>query len=183
MESEPESVASEAPKDPIASVAGQMTVLSTGDRARLRRIYLTRSYQADGVVAGLLHRAGVEVPEREESFAPWRLVAHVAALLSGTAGVNPHAKGRRFGTALQAAGYSENRLLRLTAVRGAALHEQIALAARRIAHADEGPIDLWTVLRFAGLRADQAQAAEEARIRIARDYYAAVARSDEGESK
>jgi CRISPR type I-E-associated protein CasB/Cse2 len=166
-------------KDPVASIAGQVPHLSTGDRARLRRIYLTRSYEADGVVVGLLHRAGVPVSDHAEAFAPWRLLAHVAALLSGTGGVQSHAPGRRLGTALHAAGYSENRLLRLTAARGPALHEQIIRAARMLAQAGQAPVNLWTLLHLAGRDRDKA---EEARIRIAQDYYGAAARS-EGDTK
>lgn len=162
------------PKDPVASIAGQVPHLSTGDRAALRRIYLTRSNSADGVVVGLLHRAGVTVPERAEAFAPWRLLAHVAALLSGTGGEQPHAPGRRVGTALQAAGYSENRLLRLTAARGQALEGQIIRAARMLVQAGVGPVNLWTLFLLAGRDRDKA---EEARIRIAQDYYSAAAKA------
>lgn len=164
----------ERPKDPVASIAGQITGLSTGDRAALRRIYLTRSPEADGVVVGLLVRAGVAVSEREEVFAPWRLLAHVAALLSGTAAEQPHAPARRVGSALFEAGYSENRLLRLTAARGPALHDQIVRAARMLAQDGQAPVNLWTLHHLAGR---DAKAAEEARLRIAQDYYAAEARS------
>lgn len=167
----PAADAPDRPKDAMASLAGQVPHLSTGDRAALRRIYLTRSHAADGVVVGLLTRAGVTVSDRPEVFAPWRLVAHVAALLSGTGGVQPHAPARRLGRALQQAGYSENRLLRLTAARGPALHDQIVRAARVLAQAGEVPVNLWTVLDLAGRDPDKA---EEARIRIAQDYYAAV---------
>ncbi|WP_375288764.1 type I-E CRISPR-associated protein Cse2/CasB [Sphingomonas sp.] len=162
------------PKDPVASIAGQVAHLSTGDRARLRRLYLTRSHEADGVVVGLLHRAGVAVSAREEVFAPWRLLAHVAALLAGTAAAQPHALGRRLGTALHASGLSENRLLRLTAARGPALHAQIVRAARLLAQAGEAPVNLWTLHHLAGRDPDLAEAA---RIRIAQDYYAAAARA------
>ena len=164
----------ERAKDPVASIAGQVASLSTGDRASLRRIYLTRSYEADGLVVGLLTRAGVTVSEREEVFAPWRLLAHVAALLSGTAGDQPHAPARRVGSALFDAGYSEDRLLRLTAARGPALHGQIVRAARMLAQAGEGPVNLRTLLHLAGRDRD---AAEAARIQIARDYYSAAARA------
>lgn len=171
--------AAPARKDPVASIAGQITVLSTGDRAMLRRLYLTqssssRSRQADGVVVGLLHRAGVTVPAHL-AYEPWRLLAHVAALLSGTGGQQPHAAAVRVGRALHAAGYSENRLLRLTAVRGEALTHQIVLAARMLAQAGKSPINLWTILHLAGRDPDKA---EEARVRIAQDYYAADAASN-----
>ena len=163
-----------ARKDPVASIAGQVPHLSTGDRAGLRRIYLTRSYEADGIVVGLLHRAGVAVPDNPRAFAPWRLLAHVAALLSGTTGEPPHAPGRRLGTALQDAGFSENRLLRLTAARGDALDAQIIRAARMLVQAGQGPVNLWTLFNLAGRDRDRA---EEARIRIAQDYYSAAAKA------
>ena len=174
MASNPVADTPDKPKDPVASIAGQVPHLSTGDRAALRRIYLTQSNKADGVVVGLLHRAGVPVPERAGAFAPWRLLAHVAALLSGTGGEQPHAPQRRLGTALHAAGYSENRLLRLTAARGPALHDQIVRAARMMAQGGHGPVNLWTLLHLAGRDPDKA---EEARIRIAQDYYSAAAKA------
>ena len=184
MAGEPAAADDEAPKDPVASIAGQMQHLSTGDRALLRRLYLTqtsssRSYQADGVVVKLLHRAGVTTPDHLPAYEPWRLLTHVAALLSGTGAEQPHASGRRLGAALHAAGYSENRLLRLTAARGQPLSDQIIRAARMLAQAGEAPVNLWSFYHLAGR---DPKAAEEARIRIAQDYYSAAARS-EGEAK
>lgn len=163
-----------ARKDPVASIAGQMPYLSTGDSAALRRIYLTERYEADGVVVGLLHRAGVTVPLAPSEFAPWRLLAHVAALLSGTSGAPPHVPDRHVGTALHEAGYSENRLLRLTAARGRVLHEHISRAARMLAQSGKGPVNLWAFLHLAG---NDPAKAEEARIRIAQDYYSAAAKA------
>ena len=167
------------PKDPVASIAAQVAHLSTGDRAALRRIYLTKRHEADGVVIGLLHRAGVALPSQAEAFAPWRLLAHVAALLSGTGGEQPHAPGRRLGLALHAAGYSENRLMRLTAARSEALNGQIIRAARMLARGGQAPVDLWTLFHLAGRDADEA---EEARIRITQEFYTAKARA-EGDPK
>lgn len=159
-------------KDAVASLAGQIPYLSTGDRAALRRMMLTGSADADGVVIGLLHRAGVaEAGWRSDAaFSRWRLIAHVAAVLSGTAALPPHAPGRRVGRALFAARYSENRLLRLTSARGTALDDQVIRAARFLAQAGEGPVDLNTIRDLVGGQADRA---EHARLRIARDYYSA----------
>ena len=81
---------------------------------------------------------------------------------------------RRLGTALHAAGYSEHRLLRLTAARGQGLEDQIIRAARMLAQAGEAPVNLWTLFHLAGRDSGKA---EEARIRIAQDYYAAAARA------
>ena len=168
-----------APKDPVASIAGQITLLSTGDRAALRRIYLTqasgsRARAADGIVLGLLHHAGVDLAMHPETFANWKLLAHVAAVLSGTGGKNPHAPRKRLGAALAAAGYSENRFLRLTAAQGEPLRNQIRLAARFIAQDGQDAIDLWAIRL---LLAHDDKRADEARIRIAQDYYAAAARA------
>ncbi|MBB3982551.1 CRISPR type I-E-associated protein CasB/Cse2 [Sphingobium fontiphilum] len=166
------------PKDPVASIGGQLPHLSTGNRAALRRIFLTRSADADGVVMGLLSAA--EVPEAEwrgpASLKRWRLIAHVAATLSGTAGVNPHSPMRPLGQALQAAGFSENRLMRLTTARGPALIDQIVHAARYLAQAGQVQIDLRTVR---ALVSDRADIAEDARLRIARDYYSAAYKAKE----
>ncbi len=162
------------PKDAVASIAAQIAKSSTGDRAALRRIYLTESYQAHGVVIRLLHHAGVNILLSKEAIAPWRLLIHVAALLSGTGGGPAHAPTRQVGSALQAIRFSENRLLRLTAARGAALYDQIIFAARMLAQRGEASVNLWTLFQLAGR--DPARA-EEARIRIAQDYYAAAVRS------
>jgi CRISPR type I-E-associated protein CasB/Cse2 len=164
------------PKDPVASIAGQVPHLSTGDRAALRRLYLTqgRRHDAEGIVEGLLYRAGVVLGDQPGARDPWRLLAHVAALLSGTGAQQPHAPGRRLGRALFEAGLSENRFLRLTTVRGSALEGQIVRAARMLAQAGQTPVDLWPFLHLAGTNPDKA---DEARVRIAQDYYAALAAS------
>lgn len=170
-------------KDPLASLAGQIAYLPNGERAFLRRMYLAgnRPERAVGVVMGLLHRAGVPsaVWRNEKAFGRWCLLAHVAALLSGTAGLAPHAPGRRLGQALFTAGYSENRLLRLTAARGLALEDQVRCATRYLAQAGMVPVDLRTIY---DLISDDSARAERARLDIARDYYGA-AHASEGDTK
>lgn len=164
--------------DMMALISSGVMSLSTGDRAKLRRIFLTGRHDADGVVIGLIHRIGEQMPARADVFATWRLLAHVAALLSGTAGDPSHAR-RSLGRALHAAGLSETTLLRLAAARGPVLQGQIIRVVRRLAQKGGGPVDLWTVF---GLIGSDATRVEEARLRIARDYYAAAARS-EGDPK
>ena len=181
MASDPSGVAVAAtppkPKSPVDSIAGQIRYLSSGDRAQLRRLYLTGWHEADGIVIGLMYSARVPVPDALEAFAPWRLLAHCAALLSGTGGVQSHAAGRRLGTALHAAGLSENRLLRLTAARGAGLEAQVIRAMRMVAQRGGVPVNLHTLFDLIGGDPDTAEAA---RLRIAHDYYAAEARSKKG---
>lgn len=166
-------------KDAVARISQHISVLSTGDHALLRRMFLTNKPAAEGAVVKLLNHSEVEPAEYNRDYEAWRLLVHVAALLSGTGRVKPHADGGRLGAALQAARFSENRLLRLTAARGSRLHEQIVLAARMLAQAGQVPVNLRTLLHLAGRDPDKA---ERARIRIAQDYYAAQARS-EGDSK
>lgn len=167
------------PKNPVESIAGQIPYLSTGDRALLRRMYLTESHEADGVVIRLMYRAGLTAPSDPRAFAPWRLLAHCAALLSGTGGLYPHSTGRRLGAAMQDIGLSENRLMRLTSARGKGLEAQVIRVMRMLAQKGQAPVNLHTLFALIGHDPDKA---EDARIRIAKDYYAAEARSEEGTS-
>lgn len=172
--SSPETADPPARKDPVGSLCGQVPTLSTGDRSALRRLRPAGgSGMADGVVVGLAMRAGVEHVEgfRVETFERWRLLAHVAAVLSGTAAVPPHQPGASLGRALHAARYSDHRLMRLTSARGPALADQIVRAARMLAAAGQVPVDLRTLF---DLSRDVGPEAEAARLRLARDYYAAA---------
>ena len=161
-----------APKDILASVCGQICYLATGDRAALRRLSLGRSEVAIGVVTGLLVRAGASHAElgHTGAFARWVLLAHVAAVLSGTGSRPPHSPTASLGRALQGIGFSEHRLMRLTSARGLALTDQIGRMARMLAAAGQAPVDLRTVHR---LSFDTGSVAEAARLRIARDFYSA----------
>lgn len=178
-----EAIAATAAEQPdgdwMQSIAGQIRFLSTGDRAALRRMELTRSPAADGVVIKLLTRAKVPAARQRADFDRWRVVTHVAAMLAGTGAVQSHAEGRSLGGALSEADYSENRLLRLLATRGDFLHDQVRRAARMLANSRK-PINLWTVYHLIGHHEHKAEAA---RIRVAQDYYAAGARSDKGDDE
>lgn len=145
--------------------------LSNGDHATLRRMFLKREPVFEGVVIKLLLSAGVDRRAYERDFGAWRLVAHVAALLSGTARLRAHDSRYGLGHALEAAGLSENRLMRLTAARGEALYDQVALVGRMMAQRGAGPTNLWMLLDLAG---SDLQKAERARIRIVQDYYTAA---------
>lgn len=164
--------AAETRREPVASISGQIPHLSTGDRAALRRLYLTGSREAEGVVIGLLHRASVSNAawRSPAAFNRWRLLAHVAATLSGTQAADPHSPQVRLGRALHAAGYSQNRLMRLTTARGPALIDQVVRAARYLRQAGQVPVDLRAVR---DLVSDDPARAESARLSIARDYFAA----------
>ena len=176
-------VPSDNTKTTMDHIAEQLKELSNGHHALLRRMYLTRRrQQADGVVLGLLHGAAVDLDEMQRKpgeYARWCLVAHVGALLSGTTRRVTHVPNAPLGGALLAAGYSENRLLRLTAARGEPLRDQIIRAARVLAQAGQTGIDLWAIYHLA---AGTTERAEAARLRIAQDYYTAAVRS-EGDAK
>lgn len=166
-------------KNAVASVAGHLSVLLPREHALLRRMFLTQKPAADGVVIKLLLHAGVQPRDYEPNYGAWRALVHIAALLSGTSKTNPHDPRRGFGTALREAGVSENRFLRLTAARAGALQDQTVLAGRMLAKKAGGAFDLWTVLHLIG--SDPAEA-EQARLRMARDYYTADVRA-EGNAK
>lgn len=162
-------------KKAVASVAWWVPRLPAGDRAALRRAMLTDASKVDMALIGLLHRA--EVPEIDRlgpaGLARWRLLAHFAAVLWGTAAVSspndsPHDPKRGLGHALQEAGYSSLRLMRLTSARGPVLSDQVMRAARYLAQANERAVDLWAVRHLVSGDADRV---EEARLRIARDYF------------
>ena len=167
-----EELATAPRKDILASVCGQIPHLATGDKAALRRLSLGRSEIAIGIVAGLLARAGAPDAElgHTVAIARWELLAHVAALLSGTASRPPHGPTASLGRALQAVGCSEHRLMRLTSARGPALVDQIRRMTRMLAAAGQVPVNLRTVHH---LSFDTGPMAEAARLRIARDFYAA----------
>ena len=74
---------------------------------------------------------------------------------------------------------SENRLMRLTSARGKGLEAQIIRAVRMLAQKGQVPVNLRTLFALIGHDPDKA---EDARIRIAKDYYAAEARFEEGTS-
>lgn len=159
-------------KDVVASLASRVAGLATGDRANLRRMTIHSSARTAGTVSGLLMSAGLSnVGKMSDSvFRRWSIVAHCAALLSGTGRNNAHAPGWQngLGRRLQAVGYSENRLMRLTSAKGTALEGQVVRAVRFIAQSGGGPVDLRTIRDLLN-----PEKAETARMAIARSYYSA----------
>lgn len=149
---------------------GAPPTMSSGDRAALRRMDLKREHVVDVAVIKLLTE--VKIPRHVQmlDWQRWRMIAHIAAILSGTGKLTAHAPFRRFGAVLNEAGYSENRLLRLLSTHGDALYDQVYRATRIIAQKGKQPVDLWTMYHL--LDPDQKQA-ERVRIRIAQDYYTA----------
>lgn len=162
----------EAEDHSVWSVCSQLKRLSTGERAALRRMYLTDSAEADGIVEKMLRRAGVclelsDIP----SFEMWRLVVHAAAVIAGTQGRMPHAGKRPFGRALSVIGVKGTSINRLLTARGPALPDQVRRIAYLLARSGEAvPVNM---MELRDLAHPDAGKADRARRSIARAYYAA----------
>jgi CRISPR system Cascade subunit CasB len=161
----------EGKKDPVASMAGQIRHLGNGERAALRRLDLTASPVADGVIYGMLARAGVDFSRmHDDEVDAWRVNAFAGALQSGSGGGSAHAPNRPMGRALQRAGYSEARLMQLA---GQPSRERIMRAARLLGSKGDGPYDLRDLRRLSDPDPDIRAAATRD---IVRDYFAAATR-------
>ncbi|KQM37764.1 type I-E CRISPR-associated protein Cse2/CasB [Sphingomonas sp. Leaf10] len=160
------------PNDWMWSISGRVKGMSSGDRAALRRMELTRSPAADAVAIKMLLRADVPQSRIRDDWTRLRLIGHFSGLLSGTAALYPHEEKRGVGAALFEAGFSEKRLLRLLASRGEALGDQLALAVRILSR-ERQPVNLWDIYHLLG---DDPTKSDAARLRMARHYYAAQAK-------
>jgi hypothetical protein len=162
----------EPANDIVASFCGHIAMLRPGERATLRRMNISTPARSAGLVTGLLMAAGFESPQKisEDVFRRWSILAHCAGLLSGTGNTSAHSGewSRGLGQVLSVAGYSENRLMRLTSAKRSALEDQVVRAVRYLAQANAAPVNMRTVRDL--LDPDRA---ESARLTIARGYYAA----------
>jgi len=96
--------------------------------------------------------------------------AHYLRILA----LNPEALSNdRLGAVMAASGVSESRAQRLLTARGEALRAQLRLVARRLANAGNLP---WK--GFADLLLTNEKHADDARLRIARDYWRALDRAE-----
>jgi len=167
--------------DMVASFCGLIAMLRPGERAALRRMNISTPARTAGLVTGLLMTAGFENPQKisDAVFRRWSILAHCAGLLSGTGKTNAHSGewSRGLGQRLSVAGYSENRLMRLTSAKGTALEDQVVRAVRYLAQANGAPVNMKTVRDLI-----DPERAESARLTIARNYYAAN-HTSEGNAK
>ncbi|WP_156349033.1 MULTISPECIES: hypothetical protein [unclassified Sphingomonas] len=161
--------------DWMECLSWQLQYSSTGQRASLRRIPLTKSFKADGTIIAFITKANVPLYKREHDFDRWRMLTHFAAMLVGTGEAGPnlpfvHKEKKCLGTILGTLDYPEVRLLRLLSVRGEALDDQVRRVARILAQKGERQVNLW---RLYHLLSGDAKSAEAARIAIAHNFYIA----------
>ncbi|MGI4731009.1 MAG: type I-E CRISPR-associated protein Cse2/CasB [Janthinobacterium lividum] len=156
----------------VWSVCNQIKHLSSGERAALRRMELTKAPEADGIVEKLLRRSGVIIhPDDDLGFEMWRLVVHAASVISGTGSRMAHSSKRPLGRAFSVVGVKSNSINRLLTSRGPTLADQIRRAAYLLAgNGDAIPVNL---AELRDLAHPDVRTADKARRTIARAYFAA----------
>ena len=186
----------------LRSISGQLQVIPTGARARLRRMDPEAPGRAAGDVVALLLNAGVAEDEwsnvagtprgrerGDDGFRRWARICHLIATLAGAGARETHVpvqerdaagatSGPRrphleAGRAIEASGYSETRLMRLTSARGSALADQARRLARYLAQAGTVPLDLTPVAELLLFEGRDETRADAARLDLARAYYRA----------
>ncbi len=90
----------------MESLSRQLQGSSTGQRAGLRRMPLTKSLKADATVIAFITKANVSRYELEHDFDRWRMVTHFAAMLVGTGESGPtlpfvHVRNKSLGGVLE----------------------------------------------------------------------------------
>jgi CRISPR system Cascade subunit CasB len=150
--------------DIIGRITGAMerNLIGPGERAELRRLDVEHPYSP---AFWKIMTAWVGSSHTPTSETRW------AIALSGFARMGPplNKRGARLGQALASADYSETRLLKLLRVKGPTFADTVRRLCSFLAAKAE-PVD-WVELASFILTVDE-QKADEARRRIARDYYA-----------
>jgi CRISPR system Cascade subunit CasB len=134
-----------------------------GDLAELRRLDPEQPNAPAffRILARVAPEAGVETMRR---------YAHYLRILA----LNPEAlSSDRLGAVMAASGVSESRVQRLLTARGETMRDQLRLIARRLANSGNLP---WR--GFADLLLANEKDEEDARLRIARDYWRALDRAE-----
>lgn len=180
----------------VRSISGRMPGLPTGTRAALRRLDPAAPGRGVDAVIPLLIAAGVSrrAFASDDGLRRWALICHLIATLAGTAAREVHApvrergadgqltgprhREREAGRRIHAAGVSETRLMRLTTARGPALVAQVARLGRFLAASGALPLDLTPLARLILAEGFDEARADEARLALARGYYAAQAGDD-----
>lgn len=171
------------PPDPAPSSTATIRAIATrladptfgtGPLAVLRRLDPAGAL-AEPVLHRLLARHVAE--EGPETLRAWALLTHCMALAAPEA----HRGGAPLGAALFEAGFSEGRLARLLEARGRDMLVVLPRTIRFLVARGQAldPVGAWMLLRPTLLdRPGDAERAETARTRVARDYYRAEAKAE-----
>lgn len=173
----PSNRAAVAPKDAVASLAGQLRHASTGTLARLRRFHPLQNPQAAMFETERLLQAAQVAAHEPEDRARWALVLHCLALAQGAHDVRADAEP---GAVLARLRFSEARLRQLVEADEAVLTALVPRLARRLAAA-AAAINWWplvNLLLHAGSEdAQRMKLADGARQRLIHHYLLAQSRS------
>ena len=160
---------------PIGRLAGFIDRADTGTRAALARLNpdALLPHQISALSQALIH-AGLS-PEtwRAATWRRWALVAHGIALAG-------HASQGRLGQQLAAAGVAESRVTKLLVSRGDAFIQIVPRLLRLLASKQVKPN--WyelsaLILQNDATDPDEQQKNEDRRLRLAGDYFSALARA------
>lgn len=173
------------PPDPPVVRIARLFVLHDGHgplpvriTAPLRRMVPEQWSTNLGTLMPVLVRAGVPVQGiQPQAMARWASLVHLVAILAGTAGTMAHAGGRPTGRVLFDIRFSEARLQKLLSARGAAMADSMARLARFLAANGGAPLDLGPLADLILYADRDGERAENARLRIAGDYYGAAAQT------
>lgn len=170
------------PKPPIVRIAELFAVreaLPVRIAAPLRRTAPEQWSLRMAELLPVLLRAGVSDAQMrdEERVRRWAVLVHLVAVLSGTTNERAHADRRPAGVALHEAGYSEARLSKLLTARGDALRDQVARLARFLRAKGAMPLDLRPLAKLVLSEGSDEEAADAARLAIARSYFVSADRA------
>jgi CRISPR system Cascade subunit CasB len=146
--------------------------LPTGTAAALRRLNPADVSRSAWALMPVLVAAGLPAERMsDDRLRRWALVIHVVAILAGTGGAVAHDRDRPAGRAIQEAGYSEHRFMRLLTARGPALADQVTRLARMLGAKRAVPLDLRPLATLILADGREEERAEAARLALARSYY------------
>ena len=142
--------------------------IGTGELAALRRLNPKDPSTSAVALYGALWRAGLDVPADSPVLPRWAVLTQCLALVAGR-----HRADVPVGRALAEANISEARVKQLLEADAALLLDLLPRLARRFA--EDGVAADWRALAELALSLElDAPRAEEARLRIARSYIAAL---------
>lgn len=155
--------------------------LGTGEVAELRRLDIARGLDAATpafwrlVVSELEKNELVHPAAGEQELTRWMAIVSCWAELAGL-----HRPRRPLGEALERAGVSELRLVRLLRAEGAALHDQLRKVAHQLRSAGE-PVDFYDIAQL--ILSDEQDWREEVRQGIARRFFRSEHSRQTGEAE